>query len=96
MVGFLALYYPAKGKNLQEATNRYVHKIKRLARWSLISSAGFGVGLIVFFSSTVAFNATKYGILAGMCVTLLVFMYWSYKNWQAKIAHFTQVQGEFR
>jgi hypothetical protein len=65
-----------------------------LAHGSLIASGCFGVGVIVFFSSTVVFTPVKYGILLGMCFSLLGFMYWAYKNWQAKVAHFTKISQE--
>lgn len=94
VAGYFALFYSAKGKNLQTFTKSHTKKIKQLARWSLVSSGCFGVGVITFFSSTVAFTPMKYGILAGMCLTLLGFMYWSYKNWQAKVAHFAKISQE--
>lgn len=94
VIGYFSLFYPAKGKNLQTFTQNHTRKVKQLARGSLIASGCFGVGVIVFFSSTVVFTPAKYGLLVGMCLSLLGFMYWAFKNWQAKITHFTKIHGE--
>jgi FtsH-binding integral membrane protein len=94
VIGYFSLFYPAKGKNLQAFTQNHTRKVKQLAHGSLIASGCFGVGVIVFFSSTVVFTPVKYGILLGMCFSLLGFMYWAYKNWQAKVAHFTKISQE--
>jgi len=94
IIGYLTLHNPIKGMNLKISIETFLTKLKRLSIMSIASSLFFGVSLILFLTSTIDLIQNKYLILIGMIITLLVAIYFSYRNWNYRINRFKNTMAE--
>lgn len=95
VAGYLLVMRRVKEVNIVDSLKKLVLTLKKLSIFSVVSSFLFGLSVILFFSAEVVFDRTKYLILAGMVVTLCVISYWSYRNWESRIRHFSDLVHEF-
>lgn len=94
-IGYLTLQNPISGNNIKNSLNAFHLKLKRITFFSLIASFIFSLSVVLFFASTVVFTKSKYLMLAGMIITMIVLIYVSYKNWMLRINLIRSAEIEF-
>ena len=95
VLGLIYLVNPVKENNLRHSLHHLYSILKRMALFSIFSSLFFGISVILFFTSTIDFTTSKYVMLAGMLVTMLVMVFLSYQNWMYRINQVKATQMEF-
>lgn len=84
-VGWLVLLNPVKGDNLKTSLIIFKNKLKRIAISVLLTSFLFGSAIILFFVSSVDFTKEKYFMLAGMALSLILWVFLSSRNWFKRV-----------
>lgn len=85
LLGVLFLIRPVHGAQLKDQLQNSLHRMRILARSSAICSSAFALGVLLFFTSVIAFDTAKYMILAGMVATFLFALFFSIRIWQKRI-----------
>jgi hypothetical protein len=94
-VGWLVLRNPIKGDNLKTSLIAFQSKLKRIAISVLLTSFLFGLGIILFFASSINFTKEKYLVLAGMGLSLILLIYLSSQNWFKRVKGINATLLEF-
>ena len=94
ITGFLTLNNPINGINLKESIETFLIKLKKLSIMSIVCSLLFGGTLILFLTDSVNLNQNKYFLLIGMIITLVIVVYFSYRNWNYRINRIENVIKE--
>ena len=85
IMGWHALRNPIKGDNLKTSLILFENKLQRITFFVLLSSFLFGLSIILFFATSIAFTKGKYFMLAGMVLTLILLVYLSSRNWFKRV-----------
>lgn len=93
--GYLSLQNIIRGSNIKSSVERLYRTLQRISLFSIIASFLFGTSVILFFTSATDFSGNNYLILAGMFISMLVFIYLSYRNWHSRINQLKAVEAEF-
>ena len=94
IIGYISISRPARGENLKDNIQNYLTRIKRLSVLSLSLSFSYSISFIVFFSATITFTIKKYFIEAGLVITLLLSIYFSYRIWSKWIKNLANLSLE--
>lgn len=97
LYSYFTLKHPVGSGNLLSSLQHYFAQLQRARAFSLVSLVLFSVSLWVFFSSSVALDAKRLWMLAGMGGLTLVFLYLSARTWThwiSRIRHSIDVVEE--
>lgn len=94
-LGYFHVQNPSISGNIREALAKQAHSLKRLAVLSLASSVIYAAALLFFLTYQMAFTQRKYIILSALILTFFLLFYYSWLNWQRKIAHFRRLEADF-
>ena len=84
-VGWIKISNPVNGNNLKKSLEIFHDSLRRMSILVLSSSFLFGVALIIFFTLSVSLTNEKVFLVVGMVISLLLFIYLSYRNWNQRI-----------
>ena len=94
-LGYSQLQNPSVSGNMREALAKQARSLKRLAVLSLTSSVVYATALMVFFTYQMVFTQRKYIILSALILSSFLLFYYSWINWQRKIARFRELEADF-
>ncbi|WAC14407.1 hypothetical protein [Dyadobacter pollutisoli] len=95
LIGYFFTKNPVNAVNIKQSLARQVDTLKKISVFSMLSSIIYGSSLLLFLTSEIAFTQRKYIILAGIVIAFALLFYYSFINWQRKIAHFKLLEEEF-
>jgi hypothetical protein len=95
ITGYLALLHPVQGNNIVTSLENLKVKLRRVSIVSLLISMSFAFSLILFLTINIHFTTSKYVLLTGMILTLLIMTYISYQTWISRISQINQSMQEF-
>ena len=95
VVGLINILRLTRGPNILLALRSLEARLSKLKVLSLVSSLTFGLALIALLSSGITITTPKIAILIGMIITLIVFLYLSYRNWNQRIGRVSESIAEF-
>jgi hypothetical protein len=90
VIGFFNILRLTRGPNVLLALRSLEGRLWTLKVFSLVSSLVFGLSLIALLSFGIALTAPKIAILFAMVMTLLVFVYRSYRTWNYRIGRVSE------
>lgn len=94
IVGYIAVAKPIAGANLKIYVQECLVRIQRLSILSIALSFAYGLSLLIFFSSIIAFDTKKYILIAGLFLLLLGSIYVSYRMWSSWIVKLRVLASE--
>lgn len=95
LIAFFIIQNPVKEQTLKESVLKQLNLLKGISIFSMLSMVFYGSLLLVFFTSAIAFTNQKYLILAGIILTFIVMIIFSYRQWKHKIDVLTKISSEF-
>lgn len=95
IIAWFTLQNPVKASDIQNSLLKFQKQLKLIAKTTIFTALFFGVAVMVFFSTGIEFNHSKYMLLFGMVITLVVLVYLSHRIWVKRIQDFESVTKEF-
>lgn len=87
IIGYLTIVNLVHGYNVAKSLENLKVKLWRVLVVSLITSIGFAIALILFLTFNIQFTPSKYALLVGMILTMIIMIYISYKTWISRVRH---------
>jgi hypothetical protein len=95
IIGYVTLLNLVKGHNVAKSLQNLKVKLWRILVVSLITSIGFAVALLLFLTFNIQFTTSKYALLAGMVLTMIIMISVSYKTWIGRVRHIHKSAEDF-
>lgn len=95
VIAFLVIQSPVREQSLKESLQKQLSVLKGISVFSILSMVFYGSSLLVFLTSGITFNNQKYVILAGIILTFIALIFFSYRQWKHKIDTLTKISSEF-
>lgn len=86
---------PISGDNIKKSLYNFSKKLKQMIVLVVLTSLLFGLTVISFFASSIELNGSKYMVLIGMILLLLLMTYWSSRHWHMRIKNINKTLNEF-
>lgn len=86
---------PVKKCDLKSSLNKFESELKVMALSIWLSALGFGLGIILFFASSIELTTEKYIYLGFMLLSLVALIYVSTRNWKNRITSINNAIQEF-
>jgi hypothetical protein len=77
--------YLIDGSNIKSSLEKYLNRMKAYASLSLISRVLFVSGLLLFFTYSIHFTASKYYLLTVIILVFLIQLFFLYRIWAKRL-----------